>query len=123
MPREIRPIPYASRRTAVGFLGGFLFALGPLLIGGFLIAVGVVEWPPKTENPALTFTIVASWFVAILFFLSAFTWALFFRCPQCGERTRWLQRVPLDTGKALRFHCAKCDIDWDTGWVEGGTED
>jgi predicted RNA-binding Zn-ribbon protein involved in translation (DUF1610 family) len=39
----------------------------------------------------------------------------FYRCPRCGARVqRTSERRP---GELLRYKCAACDIEWDTGWI------
>src|SRR5262245_61437817 len=40
----------------------------------------------------------------------------FYRCPKCRAR---LPRVPeAEVGAKIVYRCAKCRIDWDTGWTE-----
>ena len=37
-----------------------------------------------------------------------------YRCPQCKAR---LPRVPAsETGSRIRYRCAACRVEWDTGW-------
>jgi hypothetical protein len=35
------------------------------------------------------------------------------RCDQCGGR---IPRTHVSEGSRIRYHCSRCDIDWDTGW-------
>jgi hypothetical protein len=120
MAREVRMSPNALRRIAIGFGGGFLFSFGPLLILGVLIVAGMVEWPPQRNNLALALLAFGGLPIGIAFFISAFTFVWFFRCPQCRRRINRLKRVPLQAGlgNALRYYCSACDVEWDVGWQE-----
>lgn len=51
--------------------------------------------------------LVASLVCAIRFFAGAF------RCRQCGAT---IPRPAYSAGSRITYHCARCDIDWDTGW-------
>ncbi len=123
MSRELKRVPYALRRIAIGFGGGFLLIIGPLLIA-FLWTQFGVNWP-KENSPtslALVSLVVGSALLSTGLFLSAFSWMWYFRCPQCGQRINECTRVPLDSGpgKAMRYYCNACDVDWDCLWREGG---
>ena len=38
----------------------------------------------------------------------------FYRCPKCRARAR---RVPeARAGEKIRYLCARCQVEWDTGW-------
>lgn len=39
-----------------------------------------------------------------------------YQCPQCGAR---LPYSPQGDDKRIQFHCARCDIIWDTRMMEG----
>lgn len=125
MAREVRQYPNALRRIGIGFGGGFLFAFGPMLIFGLLACLGTVDWPPRENNLMLVMPVLVGWAIAIPFFLSAFSFVWFFRCPQCRNRLNRLQRAPLEPGpgKSLRYYCPACDVDWDVGWQERPGDD
>lgn len=112
--------PNALRRIAIGFGGGLFFSFAPLLVLGVLITLGTVEWPPQSDSLMLVLPILAGWLIAMPFFVSAFSFVLLFRCPECRRRINRLTRVPLEseTGMALRYYCSVCDIEWDVAWQE-----
>jgi uncharacterized protein with PIN domain len=58
---------------------------------------------------------------APLSIFSAFSWALFYRCPQCKQRVKGIKREPLadGTGNSLNYACHNCKILWDVFWQEG----
>ena len=40
----------------------------------------------------------------------------FYRCPRCRAR---VPRVPeSEAGSRIRYRCAACGVEWDTGWDE-----
>ena len=96
---------------------GFLFAFGPVLP---LFTVWDRTSPPPL--PVLIVVAVCTAVVAPILIFSAFSWALFYRCPQCKQRIKRLSRDPLPdrTGFSLRYTCYNCKIEWDILWHEGG---
>ena len=57
---------------------------------------------------------------APLSIFSAFSWALFYHCPQCKQRVKRLSREPLSdaSGNSMRYACDNCKIQWDVFWHE-----
>lgn len=41
-----------------------------------------------------------------------------YRCPSCKQRIRSPTIPDRAVGDPIRFHCPKCDIEWDTGLRE-----
>lgn len=117
---EQRDDPRGLRRLIVGFSLGVLFAAGPffvLLFRGDRIAP--MTWPAAAAL-FLSFVVCAP--IAIF---SAFSWALFYRCPRCRRRLRRLKREPLpdDCGYSLKYVCHDCHIEWNVFWQERSNDD
>ena len=112
---ERRLDPRGVRRIVVGFGAGFLFAGGPFILLLF------------REDPStpITWPVAVALFVSFgacapLAFFSAFSWALFYRCPNCKRRLKRLKREPLpdEWGYSLHYECHDCHILWDVFWQE-----
>jgi hypothetical protein len=67
---------------------------------------GANDWGP-------TFAIVVCFFAVLAAAVNMFRVVLFYRCPQCRA---WLSRAPGQDGDPVFYVCARCKVEWDTGW-------
>jgi hypothetical protein len=115
-----RKDPRAARRIVLGSGLGFFFASVPC-------AALLIFWDRSSPLPfAIVLAVVVSFAVASpLFLFSAFSSALFYRCPQCRKRLKRLIRDPLPdgTGQSMRYSCDRCRIQWEIGWQERSGDD
>ena len=120
MGYERRRDPRAIRRIVIGFGLGFLFAFGPIIP---LLTVWDRSSPPPL--PVVLAAVISMAVVAPILIFSAFSWALFFRCPQCRQRIKRLDRKPLPDGigNSLRCACDHCNIEWNVFWQERAGDD
>jgi hypothetical protein len=118
MSRRIRTDPVAGKRMRTAAL---LFAAAMLLVGGSLAWTIVSNRGQGGEaggNQSLAvccsvlFVLAASANVFVAY--GRLRW--FYRCPQCRAR---VPRVPeAEAGPRIRYRCAACGVEWDTGWDE-----
>ena len=102
MGYERRKDPRAVRRIVLGFGLGFLFA------GGLFIPLLII-WDRSSPPPlpVLMSVAVSMAVVAPILIFSAFSWALFYRCPQCKQRVKRLKREPLMSVSVIVFNLSK----------------
>jgi hypothetical protein len=122
MSRPTREDPVAGDRMLTAAL---LFGAAMLLVGGSLawtIIATKGEGGEAGTGPSISVCF------SLLFLLGAVVYVFvafgklrwFYRCPQC--RVRLPRVAESEAGSRVRYRCAACNVDWDTGWteVEGG---
>jgi hypothetical protein len=118
MNREIRHDPAVGQRLTVALL---------LFGGAMLTLCTIVAWAvlrsrdqSSSRGQAMVFLLVSlAAVVATVNMLIAYgrlRW--FYRCPQCTARVPRAQ----EAGPRIRYECATCRVDWDTGWSENDTD-
>jgi hypothetical protein len=116
MNREPKRDRSTSRRLTVAAI---------LLVAAMAGMTGVLIWiyrdgAIKIVNPEHWAAFIAALVVLVgacanvFVALSRLFW--FHRCPQCGGRT---MRVPGSdaVGSRIRYDCAACNVEWDTGFT------
>jgi len=95
------------QRSAKVFGGSILAFFAALLV----LKIAGASW----ANPAVRVTVVGLLLLvagtALLIFFEFVRMRVFYRCPQCRTRpARVLEAQPV-----VRYFCAPCNVEWDTG--------
>lgn len=116
MSREVHTDHATSRRMMIAAV-----ALAAAMLGMF----GAIGWVILDRNGAageassaqsltvsLLIVVVLCTVVSVFRAYGRLRW--FYRCPTCHKR------LPRAAGadSRIRYHCAACGVDWDTGWHE-----
>lgn len=116
MNRELRRDRSTSRRitTAAVLLVAAMAGMTGVLIWIYRDGAIVPEQPEHWTAFIAALVVLVGTAVNAFVACSRLFW--FHRCPQCGGRT---MRVPgTDTvGSRIRYDCAACNVEWDTGWT------
>ena len=114
MSRPIRQDPVAGKRMrkAVFWFAAAMFGVFAAIAWSILTAEG----GEAKDGPALAICLM----VLVVFAASVYVFVaygklcLWYRCPQCRAR---IPRPPkIKVGDPIRYVCAACDIEWETGW-------
>src|SRR5262245_64594022 len=115
MSRELRIDTAITRRikwAALFLVAAMVFCFGIL---AWILLIGGGNEPANLAESHLMFAGILGVILASVYAFVTFArlqWR--YRCPQCGAR---LPRVPASYGYGaqIRYECASCNVEWDTG--------
>jgi hypothetical protein len=117
-----REDPVAGKRMRTALL---LFVTAMLLAGGSLAwtiisQAGEGGEAGAVQSLSVCFSILGVLVASVNAFVAYAKLRWVYRCPLCRAR---VPRVPeSEAGSYIRYRCAACGVDWDTGWYEVDTD-